>query len=140
MPLKELTNLANKSYVFDSDSISVVNVAPGNSGRLTTQVWSVFGLPQEVAETPTAILKRLGLDATFVKLTSLGGELWVNPESVSAFHAPFPGDNVKDSVHCMLFVDGRTFAALEDVQTVRERLNPRAGGQGQAQGSATKAN
>jgi hypothetical protein len=56
----------------------------------------------------------------------------INPESVSAFHAPFPGDNVKDSVHCMLFIDGRTFAALEDVQTVRERLGPRDGSQAQA--------
>lgn len=50
MPLKELTNLASKSYVIDTDSISVVNVAPGNSGKLTTQVWSVFGFPQEVAD------------------------------------------------------------------------------------------
>ena len=137
MPLKELTNHANKSYVIDSDSIAVVNVAPGNSGKPTTQVWSIFGVPQEVAETPTAILKRLGLDAKFVKLTSLDGELWVNPESISAFHAPFPGDNVKDSVRCMLFVDGKTFAALEDVQTVRERLNPRE--RSGAQGPAKKA-
>jgi hypothetical protein len=137
MPLKELTNLASKSYVIDTDGISVVNVAPGNSGKLTTQVWSVFGFPQEVAETPAAVLKRLGLDARFVKLTSLGGELWVNPESVSAFHAPFPGDNVKDSVRCMLFIDGRTFAALEDVQTVRDRLSARD--RSEVQGPAKKA-
>jgi hypothetical protein len=37
----------------------------------------------------------------------------------------------------MLFIDGRTFAALEDIQTVRERLSARE--RGEAQAPAKKA-
>jgi hypothetical protein len=122
MSIAELTNQNGNTYNFKTDSISVVNQAPGNSGSSTTMVWSIFGHPQEVTDAPQSVLSRYNLTAKFIRLTSPGGELWVKPASVSAIHAPFPGDKVQGGARCVLFVDGTTFTSIEDVDTVKRML------------------
>ena len=122
MSIAELTNQNGNTYNFKTDSISVVNQAPGNSGSSTTMVWSIFGHPQEVTDAPQSVLSRYNLTAKFIRLTSPGGELWVKPASVSAIHAPFPGDKVQGGARCVLFVDGTAFTSVEDVDTVKRML------------------
>ena len=122
MSIAELTNQNGNTYSFKTDSISVVNQAPGNSGSSTTMVWGIFAHPQEVTDAPRSVLSRYNLTAKFIRLTSPGGELWVKPASVSAIHAPFPGDKVQGGARCVLFVDGTAFTSIEDVDTVKRML------------------
>ena len=99
MSIAELTNQNGNTYNFKTDSISVVNQAPGNSGSSTTMVWSIFGHPQEVTDAPQSVLSRYNLTAKFIRLTSPGGELWVRPASVSAIHVG-AGEHGRDARRC----------------------------------------
>jgi hypothetical protein len=121
--LADLTNLNKFSFVFDPDSIFAVNVMFDPAGSKTTFVWKIADVAQAVADTPAAFLNRHGLTAHFAQLTGPDGELWVRAEDVSVLHMPFPGDGTPPSVRCMLSVGGSPFTALEDVQTVRERID-----------------
>jgi hypothetical protein len=122
MPLADLTNLTNHTFVFDPTSIFAVNEQPGPGGPKTTFVWKVFNEAQAVAGTPADFLNRHSLNRHFVQLKGPRGELWVRADAVSSFHAPFPGDQQPSTVHCMLSVAGFQFTALDDVQTVRKAV------------------
>jgi hypothetical protein len=122
MAFADFVNLANFSYVIDTNSIFAVNVMPGPGGQHTTFVWKIWNGEQAVAGTPAELLDRYGLRVHFAKFTSLLGELWVRADAVSALHTPFPGDNAPANVQCILSVGGSTFNVLDSLQTVRDRI------------------
>src|SRR5690349_21351774 len=100
--LVELVNLSKRAFYFDPDSVAAVFMQPGAAGSHTTIVWPVYGQEQQVTGSPGDIVARYGFAKEFIKLTTLGGEIWIRRQAIDGIHAPFPGDAVKQGVHCMM--------------------------------------
>jgi hypothetical protein len=151
-PLADVTGVNGIYYVFDPGKVSVVYVVPllepdfpkvittGQPGVLfeeqfsppdmriarvgppTTHVWGVVTSPLPIPDKPVDFLNKLKIADKFVLLTGLAGEIRIKATAVSWLLSKYPG--VDDPrVHCVLSADGAMFQIIEDVQTVRARID-----------------
>jgi len=115
-------NLNGNVYLVDADNIFAVAADLQPNGKYASTVYGIWDQPQTIDDAPSNILNRLGLIKEFARFSNPVGELWVRPQNVAAFHAPFPGDGNVGKVRCLILAEGYTLKVLEDVQSVQHQL------------------
>ncbi|HEV2444160.1 MAG TPA: hypothetical protein VGT07_16670 [Steroidobacteraceae bacterium] len=111
-------------YLFVPGAISAVAESIGGTATGGAVIYGLDADWVNVSESADALLQRLSLASSFVKLTRPDGSpVWINSKSVSVVRQPLPDDlEYAPQVHSVIFAGTLKQALCESLDQVRQAL------------------
>lgn len=125
--MADLTTTDGLQFHFDPGAVTAVADHDADTLQAVTTVYGLIDAPLRVAESARGFLTRIGVAASFAKLTRVNGTfIWVNCAAVTVVRASDP-DEYPPSARALVSVGGLTQAVRETPAEVKGVVNAHGG-------------